>query len=80
MWMGTPLRVNGMMIKLTVTVFTLTLMEQNTKVTGKMIYSMARVKRSGLMVVGTKEITRKEKSMDKDFMCGLMAAHMKENG
>ena len=63
---------NGRMIKHTATEFTLTQMEPSTKATGKKIYSMVGVLKSGLMVQNMKVITFRDESMDKVLMYGQM--------
>jgi len=68
------------MIKQTVMAFILTLMEQNTRAFGKMIYSMARERKYGQMVQSMKENTRKVKSMALDSMYGQMEVHMRVIG
>jgi len=53
--MVTLLKGSGLMIRQTVMVFILTLMELNMKDTGKMIYSMEKVKKFGLMALSMRE-------------------------
>ena len=69
-----------MMTKQTDMVFTPTLMELSTKVTGKMIFNMDRAKRSGLMVLNMKENIERARSTAMDIMSGRMAVLMKESG
>jgi hypothetical protein len=80
MLMETLTKESGMMIRPTVLVFTLTPMEQNTKVTGKMIYNMVMERKPGLMDPVMREITTRERSMEVETINGLMEASTMENG
>lgn len=63
---------SGKRTRHTVTVFILMSMELNMKVTGKMICSMERVKKSGKMDQVMKVHTKKVLNMDKENTNGTM--------
>ena len=58
-------------------VYTPTSMDANIKVIGRMICNMAKVKKSGQMVLNMKVDTMKVRNMAKENTYGLMADHMK---
>jgi len=68
------------MIKLMVEEFIDIKMELHTTDTGRMICSMARGLRNGLMGVCIKENTLKERNMVMDFINGQTDLHMKVSG
>ena len=68
------------MIRLTAMVFTFIKMERDTKENGKTIYSMAKVKRFGLITQCMKDIIMKARNMEKDFIFGKTALAMMEIG
>ena len=68
------------MIKPMGMVFMFIKMEQGMKENGKTIFSTARVKRFGLIILCMKDITMKVKNMEKDFIFGKMAQVMMEIG
>lgn len=51
-----------------------------TKVNGRMIYKMGRVKKFGLMVQSLKVGSCRALRMEEDFIIGQMVLAMKENG
>jgi len=55
-------------------------MEPDTKVLGKMIYNMDKVKKHGQMAQSMKENTLQAKSMDMAYTVGMMDLAMKEIG
>lgn len=55
-------------------------MVQGMKDTGRMIYSMDLERKSGQIILGTKESIMKEKSTVEDAMFGLMVANTMEIG
>ena len=59
------------------TVLTITVMAPNTSAIERMINSMGKVRRSGLMALNIKVITLKGKSKAKAFFNGLMGQDMK---
>jgi hypothetical protein len=50
------------------------------KAIGKMIFSMALEKKSGLITQGMRANILKGRNMEEEPMCGLMGANMKEIG
>jgi len=52
----------------------------NTKATGKMTYSMVMAKRHGQITQSTRGTMIKERSMEKDYMCGQTVVGTKETG
>jgi hypothetical protein len=55
-------------------------MEPDMKVTGKMIFSMDKEKKHGLMDQSMKDNISKERNMDLELMPGMMVLSMKVNG
>jgi hypothetical protein len=70
----------GSMIKLMGMVFIKIKMDQYIKEIGKMIFKRVLVFKVGQTVVIIKEITYKEKKLEKENMSGLMEAFMMECG
>lgn len=70
MLMEMSMKDSGRMIKLMALVITDTLMEQLTRESGKMISNMARVLKHGQMELGTKVLTLKGRSMEREH-CSL---------
>lgn len=68
------------MTKLMDLVSMFTLMEPDMKVLGRMIYNMEKVKKLGMMVQFMKENTLLGKSMDMEYIAGMMDPDMKGSG
>lgn len=69
---------NGRMTKLREKESTLMLMELNTKDSGIRISSMDLGNKFGWMGQCTKEIMKKGRSMEREYLSGLMAQYMRE--
>lgn len=80
MLMVISLKVNSLMTKLTVLVFTYTRMDKGMKVPGKMIYKMAWAKSSLRMVHSIRVSSTKEKSTARVSIIGKMELSMMVNG
>ena len=67
----------GQMIRLVVKALIAIVMEQNTSVDGRIMFSMEKVLRHGLMVLNIKETTLMVKNLAKAVFHGQMAAYLK---
>lgn len=71
---------NGLMIKLMVMEYISMQMEPVMKDIGRMIYRMDMVLNHGQIVQNMKVIIKKDKSMAKEHMYGVMVQHMRAIG
>jgi hypothetical protein len=71
---------NGVRIKLMVMVFIFMSMVLNMKGIGKMTSKTVMVSRHGQMALSTKEITKRAKNMDREYIHGVMGPNTMASG
>ena len=80
MWMEMSSKGNGWMIRLMAMVFMSIRMELDMKENGRTICSMAKVKRSGLIILCTRGIIMRVKNMVRGFISGRTGPAMTVTG
>ena len=80
MYMAIDMKVNGSMTRLKARAYTLTLMELNTRVSGKMTCKMDGESRNGLTAVVLKVITNQAESTERAAISGRTGADTPATG